>query len=50
MGAKQGRWAINSRHKTCINGKRENKEKEDNRKIKKISMKNKSINRAKKRK
>ncbi len=50
MDAKRGRWIVNSRHKTCINGKKENKKNEDKGKIKKISMKNKSINRAKKRK
>ena len=36
MGTKQDRWAVNSKHRTDINGKKEKKkEEEDNGKIKK---------------
>jgi hypothetical protein len=48
VGTKRGGWAVNSRHKNCINGKNKEKEKEDNGKIKKYLREIRSINRAKK--
>jgi hypothetical protein len=35
VGSKRGGWAVNSRHKTGINGKKQKKEEEDKGKIKK---------------
>ncbi len=35
MGTKRGRWAVNNKHKTDINGKKEKNEEEDKGKIKK---------------
>jgi hypothetical protein len=35
MGTKRGRWTVNSKHRTGINGKKKKKEEEDKGKIKK---------------
>ena len=48
MGSKRGGWVVNSRHKKCINGNREKKEKEDNGRIRKISKKGRCINKKEK--
>ncbi len=35
MSTKQGRWTVNNKHRTDINGKKKKKEEEDKEKIKK---------------